>query len=103
MHPDDPFTHPGLVSSLPSHLFLSGRPKCDSMFAVSEIMCTLREGAGDTALPQRSRHLSVLNCRVAVLEREKQSVPDVPAEHCPGVVSADLYSITKTNPPRGMI
>lgn len=36
LHPSDPSTHFCLILSLPSRLFLSGRPRCDSMFPKSE-------------------------------------------------------------------
>lgn len=98
LHPDEPSTHLCLVLSLPSRLFLSVRPRCDSMFPISERIGTLggRKKKGErgskTELPQWSWHLSVLNWRAAVLVGEKHSLPDVIAAHRPGSVSADSHS-----------
>ena len=44
LRPDDPSTRLCLVLSLPSRLFLSVRPRCDSMFLISERIGTLGEG-----------------------------------------------------------
>lgn len=79
LHPGDLSTHLCLISSLPSRLFCSGRPRCDSMFPISEKIGTLggeektRERGSKTELPQWSWHLSALNWCAAVLVGEKQS------------------------------
>lgn len=63
------------VISFPSRVFLSERPRCDSMFLISERIGTLGEKKkrSKTELPQWSWHLSVLNWCAAVLLGEKQS------------------------------
>lgn len=102
LRPGDPSAHFCLLLSLPSHLFLSGRPRCDSTFPISETIGALGEGGSERegarrGLPQCSLAsvCSQLVCGNAG-GRKANSTRCHFAEHCPGSVSVDSHGKAET-------
>lgn len=97
LHPDEPSTHLCLVLSLPSRLFLSVRPRCDSMFPISERIGTLggrkkkvREGA------RQSCHSGLGICLFSIGVRrcwwEKSTVYQMSSLH----IARAVWALTRT-------